>query len=201
MRYDNFTFMLSLPRSRSAWFTEFFRRGGVDLAMHDPMKQCASVAELREKIDTMLTPLKYPAPSVFIADTSLILAFDHLYQHFPDAKYLFIARQPEHVRASLLRQGIGFPPHIEDAYCRRMEQAVYASYARADLTYRLRYDMIDDRLLNLWRFVCGNIAYDFDHGERMKKNNIQIPFATQRAETDTNKLRQFYDSLNLGSTK
>ena len=50
MAYEHLTIMLSLPRSRSAWMAEFLRPLCVS-AMHNPLQQCASIAELGQKID------------------------------------------------------------------------------------------------------------------------------------------------------
>ena len=63
MSYEHLTFMLSLPRSRSAWMAEFLRPLCVS-SMHNPLQQCASIAELGQKID------KQPSGRVFVSDVA-----------------------------------------------------------------------------------------------------------------------------------
>lgn len=194
LRYDNVTFMFCMPRSRSAWMCEFLR-AGCSQTHHDPMKNCASVDELGEMIDQALF-LNRELP-IFIADTSLVLAYDQVIKRFPGARYLVVARDPGAVISSLARHGRGMEPHLFTAYLDAMENAIYALKAAGAMCLLLRYEMIDARLDTIWRGVCGNKLLDPTYAQEIVRANIQVPFADQSRMCDPAKNAQFLRSLKL----
>lgn len=195
MRYDNTTFLFCMPRSRSFWLREFLRPGVAE-SFHDPMKQCASVDELGTVIDTALDCHGEEAP-LFIADTSLVLAYDRVIERFPGARYIVVARDPGAVISSLAAHGRGMEPHLFTAYLAAMENAIYALKAAGAMCLLLRYEMIDARIDTIWRGVCGNKLLDREYAQTMMRANIQVPFADQSRMCDPAKNAQFLRSLKL----
>jgi hypothetical protein len=191
-RYDNLTFMMCLPRSRSAWLSTFLKP--VAWTMHDPLKQCASVEELGSVIDDAY---KRGADHVFVADTAAVLFSGDLGWRFPNAKYLFVERDPKRVNDSLRRAGMNVQPHFYDVMCHAYRHALLVSKARSDLMLEVPFDDIDKRLLNIWRFVGSGNLLNAEYAERMKATNVQIPFDEQLRNTDTAKVRRLLSRLNL----
>lgn len=192
MRYDNVTFLVCLPRSRSAWLAQFLKP--VAWTMHDPLKQCASIDELGEKIDCVLNTAG-PMHPIFVADTAAVLFFDDIGRRFPDARYLFVERSEHAVAASLQAKGFSGSTilgEVRDSYAR----ACVRSRARFDFAMHVRFGDIDRRLLNIWRFVGGENLMSMEYAERMRATNIQIPFSEQLANTDRVKVRRLLSRYN-----
>jgi hypothetical protein len=195
-RYDNVTFLMCLPRSRSAWLTQFLKP--VAWTMHDPLKQCASIEELASKIDEVL--FLNPGRPIFIADTAAVLFFGDVSRTFPDAKYLFVDRPLPEVAASLKDEGVDLPPEIGQRYESAFHRALLTSRARCDFRMEVAFDQIDRRLLNIWRFVGGDPIMSREYAERMCGTNIQIPFDQQRSLTDRRKVRRLFSTIGISIT-
>lgn len=195
-RYDNVTFMVCLPRSRSAWLAEFLKP--VAHTMHDPLKQCESIDELGNKLDEIL--FVRPHRPVFVADTAAALLFDEISKRFPDAKYLFVERAMPEVIGSVARQrgfgvfGIQQALHLSES---RFWLARNVARARHDLMLEVAYKEMDQRLRNIWRFVGGDALLSPSYAEAMKRRNIQIPFEEQAANTNVRKVRRLLSHIDL----
>lgn len=187
VRYDNVTFLVCLPRSRSAWLTTFLKPCA--WTMHDPLKQCESIDELGIKIDELLS--HNSDLHIFVADTSAALFFSDIGRRFPDAKYLFVRRSVQDVERSLRNQDqkVGSTIGYAD---RCFRNAVRLSSARSDLAMMIDYEKIDDRLRNIWRFVGNGNLLSPTYAEKMRATNIQIPFSQQHEETDMRKARKLF---------
>lgn len=193
LRYDNVTFMMCLPRSRSAWLAQFLKP--VAWTMHDPLKQCESIDELGSRIDTVLAV--HHDQAMFIADTGAALFNAAISARFLNAKYLFVRRPTGEVRRSLANAGLAVPPELLERYETDFERALIVCRARRDLMLEVDYAEIDQRLLNIWRFVGNANLLSMDYAERMKGHNVQIPFAEQRAKTDIRKTRRLLSSIGI----
>jgi len=192
-RYDNLTFMICLPRSRSAWMSHFLKP--IASTRHDPLKHCASIDELGDVIDRIYDADGRDAP-VFIADTAAVLFFDELGARFPNARYLFVERDVARVAESLRKAGMGATPGFYELMARAYAHALIVAKARNDFMLEVPFDQIDRRLLNIWRFVGANRLLDLDYAERMKNKNIQIPFDEQIRNTNPAKVGKLLYRFN-----
>lgn len=192
-RYDNVTFLICLPRSRSAWLAHFLKP--VAWTMHDPLKQCSSVEELAGKIDRVL--FLNPGRPIFVADTAAVLFFDDISRTFLDAKFLFVERPLNFVLDSLQRAGAEVPAGVAVRYESAYNHARRVSQARRDFAMEVGFDEIDKRLLNIWRFVGGEPIMNREYAERMRGHNIQVPFDEQNANTDHHKVRRLLSTIGI----
>lgn len=191
-RYDNLTFLMCLPRARSAWLTTFLKP--VAWTMHDPLKTCASIEELGNVVDAAFNK---GADHVFVADTAAVLFHGDLSARFINAKYLFVERSVEAVQASLRRANMAVQPELFDVMAYAYRHALTIAKARHDLFLEVPFDDIDKRLLNIWRFVGSGHLLSPEYAERMRQTNIQIPFDEQLRNTDMAKVRRLLSRLNL----
>jgi hypothetical protein len=101
--YARLTFTISLPRCRTKWLTQLMKPWAY--TEHEPMMRYRSVEEYGEYIDLVLGDRP---TNVLMADTLAVLFFDQLVERFPGARFLFIAREPHEVIASLKKLDAGF---------------------------------------------------------------------------------------------
>ncbi len=192
--YDNVTFVFCLPRSRTAWLAYFLKP--VAWTMHDPLKQCASIDELGEKVDAILT--LHPHQPIVVVDTAAVLFHMQIAGRFPDARYVFVWRDPTDVLASINTAFKGeFPRDLLDRYNAAMVSAQSAVGARRDMKLNVRFDEIDKRARNIWRFVGGGGRLSQTYAHSMMLHNIQVPPATQRAGTDASKARRLFATIGV----
>lgn len=200
MRYDNVTFMMTLPRSRSAWLCQFLRPAGV-AALHDPLGQCASIDELGEKIDTEMELLKnwcQPETAVFVADTSAVMFFSEIDKRFPFARYLFVYRNYDDVRRSLKRAGLNGLSRNRLGWMIEQQAAANRLCEREDkFHYRVDFPYINENLRNIWRFVGVRSMFDPAYADRMASVNIQVSPEDQAARMRPDKMVELYASIGL----
>lgn len=97
-------FILSLPRSRTAWLATFFCHGDT-YAFHEGLIQCASVPALKELMEST-------GRSVVVnSDCGNVIFLDEIRATFPHAKYIVIERPYEEVAQELADMGV--PDHGE----------------------------------------------------------------------------------------
>jgi hypothetical protein len=188
MYYGNVTFLLCMPRSRSAWLCEFLRP--VAHTMHDPLKRCASIDELGEMIDGLLR--QDPLHPVFVGDTAATFFHDQIVERFPCARFLFVLRSFEDTAQSL--RLLGLPDHGLHA-ARKLLMDALDSIVR-DTCYQkfVGYDAINGELLNIWRFVGGLTELPEDYRKRMIMTKIEVPFSTQNRNTDLGKVSRLFQT-------
>lgn len=189
-RYDNLTFMMCLPRSRSAWLSTFLKP--VAWTMHDPLVACESVDELGGKIDDVMR--MYPDRPMFIADTMAALFFSDISARFVNAKYLFVKRDAHDVRRSLSEAGMSSPilKHVD-----ALRHAEMVSHARRDFSMTVDFDDLNNRLLNIWRFVGDGSMLNRDYALRMASSNIQVPADEQAQRINHNKVRRLFSTVGI----
>jgi len=108
-------FILSLPRSRTAWLATFFCHGDT-YAFHEGLIQCASVPELKELMEST-------GRSVVVnSDCGNVLFLDEIRKTFPQAKYIVVERDYAEVAAEL--EAMGAPDQGEVLLAlQRLEEA------------------------------------------------------------------------------
>lgn len=101
--FENVTFLLCNPRSRSKWLNEVMHyAGGVAGTEHDPLRFFADIADdFRLHVQWMAQKARSEGKPLFIADSGAILFVEKLVDTFPGARFLFVYRDPEEVRQSL----------------------------------------------------------------------------------------------------
>lgn len=188
--YGNLTFMLCLPRSRSKWMAEFLATGAT--TMHDPLKKCASIEELGERIDRRL--FLDPDTAVFVADTAAVLFYEQLRARFPGARWLVVSRPVEEVRRSLEAQGV--PAEMLHEFVLAFTEVIaQVAHTRSrDFVKLVRYHEIDAELHNVWKFVGVAKPLWPWYVEMMTARNIQVPFHQQQRETDHGKVARLFAS-------
>ena len=92
-------FILSLPRSRTAWLATFFCHGDT-YAFHEGLIQCSSVSELKDLMEETGKAV------VVNSDCGNVLFLDEIRRTFPQAKYIVIERPYEEVAQELENMGV-----------------------------------------------------------------------------------------------
>lgn len=180
---EGLTFLVCLPRSRSAWLASFLSKGAS--TWHDPLVQCASISELRRKIE---------APGVrFVADTSAAFFLPALHEEFPEAKYLFVQRDPSEVRKSLSAAGMSAAD--VSTHFRYFNGACEYATARELDVECVSYNSMNDKLRSIWRFVCGMQPFDEAYAARMAGTNVQVSVADQIARVDPQKMHELFSTI------
>lgn len=189
MSYEHVTFMLCLPRSRSAWLAEFMRPY-VAMSLHNPLQQCANISELAEKIDNA------PAGRVFIADVSALFFFDQLVMRFPGAKFLVVHRPAREVEMSMQRLGI-MPPINVRAVERQLVELGQQLRMRKDCMTGTFFELHSPQVVQaISKFIAG-IDVPYTYYMRMKDRNIQVSPTEQIARTDFAKQRMLFGSAKI----
>lgn len=85
IRYDNVTFLVCLPRSRSAWLAAFLKP--VAWTTHDPLKRCESIDELGLRIDAILAA--YPNQTVIDGCRRRDITLESWREYAEDAAVVF----------------------------------------------------------------------------------------------------------------
>jgi len=91
-------FITGLPRSGTAWLANFLTWDN-SFCHHEGIYGCNDMDQFEAKMDG--SDIEYVGDS----DTALLLLLPALYRKFPDAKYIFIRRNPEDAHQSLLNGG------------------------------------------------------------------------------------------------
>lgn len=189
MAYEHLTIMLSLPRSRSAWMAEFLRPLCVS-SMHNPLQQCASIAELGQKIDAQ------PPGRVFVSDVAALFFFDQLLVRFPGAQYLVVHRAASEVEHSMKKQGIQPPLNVRKAERQLLDIAAHIRphhWAMTGTFFELHSPRI---LMAIAKFATGH-AVEPRYLHQMMNRNVQVPIQDQIARTDMAKQRQLFSRAKI----
>lgn len=153
-------FILSLPRSRTAWIATFFCHGDT-YAFHEGLIQCASVAGLK-------TLMESTGRSVVVnSDCGNVLFLDEIRKTFPQAKYIVIERDFEEVTQELA--DIGLPEQGEVLLAsHRLEEAKQTLNPLV-----LSYDRLDrDACQQMCEYI--GIPFDEQRWEMLDGMDIKI---------------------------
>lgn len=95
---NNF-FIVSLPRSRTAWLANYLTCGD-SFCFHEGLMGCDSIKALKGKMEATRFPI------VGNSDCGNILFLEEIMDEFPEAKFVFIHRSPSEVEEELSRIGL-----------------------------------------------------------------------------------------------
>ena len=174
--YEHLTFMLSLPRSRSAWMAEFMKPYCV-ASLHNPLQQCASIEELGTKLDAL------PAGRVFVSDVAGLFFFEQLVTRFPGAQFLIVHRPAREVEHSMRKIGVEPPLNVRKAEKQLLDIANSIRHHHWTMTgtfFELNSPQV---LAAIARFASG-ATVEPRHLYNMMQRNVQVPIAEQIARTD-----------------
>jgi hypothetical protein len=87
-------FIISLPRSGTAWLANFLTYGS-SFCFHEALFCCGSLDDYEHTLSAVY------AERVGNADTGAIFVLPALYKRYPDAKYIFVLRQVDDIKKSL----------------------------------------------------------------------------------------------------
>lgn len=187
--YSHLTFMLCLPRSRSAWMAEFMRPFCA-LSLHNPLQQCASIEELAQRIDAA------PEGKVFVADVAAMFFFDQLVVRFPGAQYLIVHRPAREVEHAINKLGLSPPLNIRAAEKQLLEIG-QGLRLRSDTMAGTFFELHSPEIIGaIAKFVLG-IVPPYAYFQRMKLRNVQVPLQEQVARTDIAKQRVLFGKARI----
>lgn len=205
MNYENVTFVFAMPRSRTAWLAWFLDQQAIP-HMRDPLAQCASIDELRGKIDARLAE-ELPGKPLVVIDTALMFFTDKIVEGFPGARYVVIYRDFREVRGSLRRKGVfslSLQMLQEAAFERTCHKLLMVNTNRGFL---IQFgDLADmNRLIRLMEYMTGtlpHLAWPAGQWSRFCheaiQTNIDIPLAEQEARIDRWKARKLFAGILPG---
>lgn len=186
---DRLTFVISLPRSRTAWLCEFFKP--YLITWHDPLKRCESIDELGARVDQALFNTEARAAKLMIADTTACFFLPEIVQRFPGANFIVIERPYRDVCRSLTAKGV---------FSTYLMSLTYGYFSNWDLylpkkTPYIRYTNLNLHLEDLvihMGLLDGNWDASMWNAwkKRMIARNVQIPFHRQNEQTNWPKVRK-----------
>ena len=197
---DRLTFIIALPRSRTAWMAEFFLP--VVNTWHDPLKTCESIDELGQKVDACLSLSGAP---LLVIDTAACLFIGEIKTRFPGANFVVVRRNIVDVMHSLKRN-CAFSLKEMTKYFTSFDAGVFEHLFHVPF-YDFEELKSGHRLDSLWTSVTGHWGGSVatkafaDRSEwwqymiRMNGTNIQIPFITQYQRTDIDKVRKLFKGI------
>lgn len=190
MNYSHVTFLLCLPRSRSAWLAKFVEPGCA-ASWHCPLQNCASISELRARIDAFA-----PGQPIFVADVAALFFFQHLLVQFPGAQYLVVHRPSHEVEASMSRVNIKPPLNVRAAEKQLLGIAAMIRLRREVMSGTYFELNSEGHLGAIYKFVTGQ--YPTPHYVRtMMRRNVQRSVAEQILTTDFHKQRVLFGSAKI----
>ena len=132
---SNKIFITGLPRSRTAWFAEYF-----DL-LHEGLMHCRSLEDYYEKVDE----------SKGDSDTALFFKWFEIAEHYNNPPLLIVMRNSKDVENSLAKFGMEF----NSDYAISCLSNIIRNY---DNTMLVPFDEINDRLPEICLFF--GVPYD-----------------------------------------
>lgn len=148
---NNF-FIISLPRSRSAWLSNLLTFGD-SFCFHEGFVGCDSLKALRGKMEA--TGFK----TVGNSDCMNILLIENILEEFPDAKFVFVHRPKEQVIEELRSLGLNENGFIEIAV-QKMESLNH-------LGIHFHYDDLKDQS------ICEEI-HEYCTGQKLNNDRWEL---------------------------
>lgn len=180
MTYERVTFLFSLPRSGTQWLAWLY--GHAITAWHDPLKNCGSIRELKEKVDAVEGRL-------FIADTSALLFHDQIVEAFPGANRLCLWRPAASVLESIKAQNISVNEKMISKMSERLLDIAKPRRALADTA---AFPFLYDFAYRNWAAVTSHAPLDRDWFEACCQTKIDKPLPEQYRLINAAKARRLF---------
>lgn len=156
-------FVLGLPRSRTAWFSNFLTYGP-SWCYHEELVKHANFESLKKKLDSR------PEQIVGISDTLGILLYKELKEYFPEAKFILIKREVVEVEESAERLGLQSQDMLEIGGA-ALDAAIENFDEKRCLM--VRFSRVNEMAPTAWKFITGTQA-DPERVEALNLLNVQI---------------------------
>lgn len=139
-------FVFCLPRSRSAWLSNFLTYESV-FCLHEPLPECRSIEDLEAKLATTGLPISG------VSDTGAMFWVDEIIEHFPSARFVILARDPTGFVEQTCRMGT--PENDAIAMMDQFSAAIEALHKLGRRTLTVASKQLDDYdVANaVWRHV------------------------------------------------
>lgn len=158
-------FILSFPRSRTAWLATYLNHGNV-FAFHEAFKLVKTVKQLRVRMESKS---KHGGPVVNV-DCSNWFFLKELQDEFPDALYIRINRDVAEVEASA-RESFG--PQDYTGMFEAYERAIASRAVMPALAVNFsKWDEMES--LNIWNLITDHGHMDSDWHRQMHDLWIQL---------------------------
>lgn len=166
--------ILALPRSRTAWLSEFLSYGGMTCA-HDLAPECASISEFMTRL----------AAYDGTVETGAVVGWRLIRRYIPQAQIIVVKRQVAEVKASLRAVGLTPIPGEIEARGRLLDEC-----AAALGVLSFTYDQLDDPEIcrRIFETCCG-FWLDRAWYDRCANRNVQVDVPIQVARLIANRDR------------
>lgn len=173
-------FVLSYPRSRTAWLATFLTGAGAP-TIHEGWKYCRTAKELRMLLES------FDADVTCNSDCANLFMLEEILQEFPEAKFIKIENDIERVLWSLQNSPYGRYSELDLA---ELLQGYAMAWAQAE-GYRLRAERLDmaqwgpEDSAALYRAMTGRDAASWwvsmMHGLNVEIRDERVALDVQRA--------------------
>jgi hypothetical protein len=113
------------------------------------------------------------------SDPTLPLFADEFGAYFPDARVVFVDRNRDACKASLIAMGLDEPR--AEALLDKTQEGIERIAGQPRKTLRVPYDEIDERLPEVWDFCVGG-GYDSIRAKCLMGMNVQTPLAVMQGD-------------------
>ena len=157
-------FITGLPRTRTAWMSQFFTTNE-SYCYHEALRKAVTTSKVA---DTMLCREEYYVGN---SDSSLPFYIDDMMEYFPDAPILIIERDVFEVDQSLRNLFGGNHDEILLKTMRQLDRIKDEYY-----TVSVNFEELDDPAVveDVWKYLIPAIPFDKGHFERFNELNISI---------------------------
>lgn len=157
-------FVLSLPRSRSKWLSEFLSYAGKRCG-HDLLVECASAKDFAAAL----------ARVDGTCETGAVLGWRLLREEWPDAKLITIHRPVEEVMWSFYKQGLQV-----NRFDMELRADMLQACAKSEGVLSFSYSSLANSDVCASIFAhCLDLSMEYDWWAEMSKKNIQIDLAAR----------------------
>ena len=148
--------VLSLPRSRTAWLASFFNAAGL---------RCEH--ELIARSDSFEHAIEKMSQGIGSVDTGQVFRINDIKREVKDINIIFIDRDKEEVKKSLINCGIENADWLIDKQAIQLdiEKELYPSFSYAE---------IDARIEEIWSIVSGGRNFPKEQYEICKNYRIEL---------------------------
>lgn len=181
-------FILSLPRTRTAWLANFLTHDGV-FAYHEGLLGCATVEDARNKL------LNAPGEINGMVDGSAALILPQLLDVIPDANIVCLLGNASDSHTRLRR----FLPNIPFAAIERLDAAITAVAMRDEvLALPVEFAHTPKGLQTIIERIAPGKQFHASRYEQLRDVNIQVDVERTRQRIEEN--RHAMEQLFGGST-
>jgi len=161
-------FIVSLPRSRTAWLSNLLTHGQ-SRCLHEAIGQCSpanAIHDLREVLSNAHNHGKHIGDS----DSGLPTLWPRLKDAFPKARYVFIVRPFQEAFASHRKAFPCFDEKMVHAAFVRIDSGLEKMRLEVEQSISIDYDQLNDPHIckYIWDFCAPGEPFDFERSEMLQ---------------------------------